>query len=56
VHGIGVYSVRVGPKSPALERFPDIKKKKNYCICFASSIDGNNWSIFPFNGLCAAIK
>jgi hypothetical protein len=27
VHGTGVYSVRVGPKGPALERFPDIKKK-----------------------------
>jgi hypothetical protein len=32
VHGIGVYSVRVGPKSPALERFPDIKKKKKIIV------------------------
>jgi hypothetical protein len=34
VHGTGVYSARVGPKCPALKRFPDIKKrkrrKKNY--------------------------
>jgi hypothetical protein len=28
VHGTGVYSVRVGPKGLALERFLDIKKKK----------------------------
>jgi hypothetical protein len=28
VHGTGVYSVGVGPKGPALERFLDIKKKK----------------------------
>jgi hypothetical protein len=28
VHGTGVYSARVGPKGPALERFLDIKKKK----------------------------
>jgi hypothetical protein len=28
VHGTGVYSAGVGPKGPALERFPDIKKKK----------------------------
>jgi hypothetical protein len=27
VHGTGVYSARVGPKGPALERFLDIKKK-----------------------------
>jgi hypothetical protein len=27
VHGTGVYSVGVGPKGPALERFLDIKKK-----------------------------
>ena len=25
VHGTKVYSARVGPKGPALERFPDIK-------------------------------
>jgi hypothetical protein len=25
----GVYSARVGPKGPALERFLDIKKKKS---------------------------
>jgi hypothetical protein len=29
VHGTGVYSAGVGPKGPALERFPDIKNKKN---------------------------
>jgi hypothetical protein len=28
VHGTGVYYAGVGPKGPALERFPDIKKKK----------------------------
>jgi hypothetical protein len=28
VHRIGVYSAGVDPKDPALERFPDIKKKK----------------------------
>jgi hypothetical protein len=28
VHGTGVYSARVGPKGPVLERFLDIKKKK----------------------------
>ena len=28
MHGTGVYSTRVGPKGSALERFPDIKKKK----------------------------
>jgi hypothetical protein len=28
VHGTGVYSAGVGPKGPALERFPVIKKKK----------------------------
>jgi hypothetical protein len=28
VHGTRVYSAGVGPKGPALERFPDIKKKK----------------------------
>jgi hypothetical protein len=28
VHGIEVYSVGVGPKGSALERFPDIKKNK----------------------------
>jgi hypothetical protein len=28
VHGTGVYSVGVGPKGPALEKFLDIKKKK----------------------------
>jgi hypothetical protein len=27
VHGTGVYYARVSPKGPALERFPDIKKK-----------------------------
>ena len=29
MHWIEVYSVRVGPKGLALERFPDIKKIKN---------------------------
>lgn len=34
-----------------------LKCGKNYCVCFASSsVDGNNWSIFPFNALCTAIK
>jgi hypothetical protein len=28
VHGTGVYSAGVGPKGPALKRFPDIKKEK----------------------------
>ena len=28
MHGTGVYFAGVSPKSPALERFPDIKKKK----------------------------
>jgi hypothetical protein len=28
VHGTGVYSAGVGPKCPALKRFPDIKKRK----------------------------
>jgi hypothetical protein len=28
VHGTEVYSTGVGLKGPALERFPDIKKKK----------------------------
>jgi hypothetical protein len=28
VHGTRVYFVRVGPKGPVLERFPDIKKIK----------------------------
>jgi hypothetical protein len=28
VHGTEVYSVGVGPKGPALERFPNIKKNK----------------------------
>jgi hypothetical protein len=27
VHGTGVYSARVDLKDPALERFPNIKKK-----------------------------
>jgi hypothetical protein len=36
VHGIGVYFVRMGPKGPALERFPDIIiKKKIFCgLCY----------------------
>jgi hypothetical protein len=38
VHGTGVYSARVGPKGPALERFLDIKKKKN---CTKSPIQHN---------------
>jgi hypothetical protein len=29
VHGTEVYSVGVDPKDPTLERFPDIKNKKN---------------------------
>jgi hypothetical protein len=28
VYGTGVYYARVGSKGPALEKFPDIKKKK----------------------------
>ena len=28
MHGAGVYFIGVGPKGPALERFPDTKKKK----------------------------
>jgi hypothetical protein len=44
VHRTGVYSVGVGPEGPALERFPNIqkkKKKKTYLdtkeLCFFSS-------------------
>jgi hypothetical protein len=33
MHGTRVYFLRVSPKGPAFERFPDIKKKKhNYRI------------------------
>jgi hypothetical protein len=32
VHGTRVYSARVGPKGPTLERFLDIKKKKKKCF------------------------
>jgi hypothetical protein len=33
-----------------------LKCGKNYCVCFASSsVDGNNWSIFPFNALCTGV-
>ena len=32
MHGTGIYSVGVGPKGPALERFSDIKKKKQVQI------------------------
>ena len=28
MHSTGVYSAGMGPKDPALKRFPDIKKKK----------------------------
>ena len=28
MHGTGIYFAGVGPKDPALERFPDIKKKR----------------------------
>jgi hypothetical protein len=27
VHRTGIYSARMGPKGPALKRFPDIKNK-----------------------------
>jgi hypothetical protein len=32
VHGTGIYSVGVGPKGLALERFLDIKKKKKILL------------------------
>jgi hypothetical protein len=33
VHGTEVYSARMGPKGPTLDRFPDIKKiNKNYSL------------------------
>jgi hypothetical protein len=44
VHGTGVYSARVGPKGPALERFLDIKKKralKQSLLVALRSIDPN---------------
>jgi len=28
---------------------------QNYCICVASSVNGNYCSPFPFNALCTAI-
>jgi hypothetical protein len=39
VHGTGVYSVGVGPKGPALERFLDIKKKKLFLSSYIIFID-----------------
>jgi hypothetical protein len=41
VHGTGVYSARVGPKGPALERFLDIKKKKKK-IVYIKNVEGRN--------------
>jgi hypothetical protein len=36
VYETGVYSSRVGPKGPALERFPDIKNKKKNNVYIVS--------------------
>jgi hypothetical protein len=38
VHGTGVYSVGVGPKGPALERFLGIKKKYIYNLVKTSFV------------------
>jgi hypothetical protein len=43
VHETGVYSVGVGSKGPALERFPNIKKKKK------NLLSTTKWNISNFS-------
>jgi hypothetical protein len=44
VHGTEVYSAGVGPKGLALERFPDIKKKKKKIGIFLEFIIKPNFT------------
>jgi hypothetical protein len=48
VHGTGVYSARVGPKGPALERFLDIKKKNIYIYIYFIGYSLLCFSVFFF--------
>ena len=50
MHGTDVYSIGEGPKGPALERFPDIKKKKNYFFSegISQHIHSITWKICPW--------
>jgi hypothetical protein len=52
VHGTGVYSARVDPKGPALEKFPNIKKKKKkYRILIRFAISCHYDTHLFLNGL-----